>query len=883
MRKPFARPGSRPRYAPDRLVDVKHILIDIKLDFDKRRIAGSCATTLSPLSPEVRWIALDAVEMQIKRVREGSTDLGFDHDGKQLRIDLQKIARARRQPGQDVTIVVDYAAQPRRGLYFIGPDAGYPERRLQAWSQGQDEDSRYWFPCFDSPHEKATSEVIATVPERFFALSNGTLVSRKDGKGTTRFHWKLDVPHSCYLITLAAGEYTELRADAAAPGKGKDGKAGKAKAPAKTKAVKAEVSAAAPAGPEILYYAPRGREEETLRTLARTPEMLALFSEFTGVPYPYGKYAQVFASEFIFGGMENTTATTLTDNVLYDERAAIDYDVDSLVAHELAHQWFGDLLTCRDWGQGWLNEGFATYAEYLWAERWKGRDEAAFERAEFQDQYLREDRDQYRRPIATNMFEVPIDLFDHHLYEKGACVLHMLRRTLGEDMFKRAIHHYVQKHQQGSVETRDLARATEDATGRNLDWFFDQWVMRAGHPELKVELGWDEDKKIARVSVKQSQKVDVVSGPVLFRLPTEVLFVVAGKAHRFPLEVRDEQEAFFFPLEARPHIAIFDPGDHLLKSIDTDKPLPMWRHQLSAAPDVVEAIDRAAAASALGKHSDADTLAALGRAVLKDKHYAVRAAAAAALAQIRNEAARTALLAGLATDHPKARRAVVRALGAFKFDDVVAASLVTLLETGDESYFVEAEAASALARTRAAAAWDALTAHDGPLMRDSFQDVIRQHALRGLSELRDPRALSVLTEWTRYGHLHSSFARRAAVDGLARHAEGREGDTRAAREVLELLLEDPDFRVQMTTIGALATLGDARAVPALARCADRDLDGRVKRRCRDVIRDLRDGRSREEGLRLCKDETERLDREMKKLRERLAAVEARLAPKKHPH
>ena len=861
MRKSFVRPGVRPRYAPDRVFDVKHIKIDVKLDFDKRRISGTCETTLSLLAEDVRWITLDAVEMQIKRVREGGTTLGFDYDGKQLHIDLNKVAKPRRRPGQDLVVAVEYTAQPRRGLYFIGPDAGYPERRLQAWSQGQDEDSRYWFPCFDSPHEKATSEVVATVPSRFFALSNGSLVERKDSRGTSRFHWRLDVPHSCYLITLAAGEYTEIRAKAAGGGKpGKRKQTGK--------------------GPEILYYAPKGREAETKRTLARTPEMLALFSEFTGVPYPYGKYAQVFASEFIFGGMENTTATTLTDNVLYDERAAIDYDVDALVAHELAHQWFGDLLTCRDWGQGWLNEGFATYAEYLWRERWKGRDDAAFERADFQDQYLREDREQYRRPIATNLFEVPIDLFDHHLYEKGGCVLHMLRRTLGEQQFKRAIHHYVRKHQQGSVETRDLARATEDATGRNLDWFFDQWVMKAGHPELKVEFGWDEDKKIARVAVKQQQKVNAELGPMLFRLPTEVLFVTGGKAQRFPLLVQDEQETFFFRLDARPTIAIFDPGDHLLKAIETEKSVPMWRAQLGASVAEVEAIDRADAARALGKQPDADSVAALGRAVLKDKQPQVRAAAAAALGQIRTGAARQALIAGLETDHPKARRAVVRALGAFKFDDEVAAALIALLDDGDESYFVEAEAASALGRTRAEAAWEALTASDGPLARESFQDVIRQHTLRGLAELRDPRALAILVEWCKYGHGHSSFVRRAAADALARHAEGREGDTREAREVLELLLDDPDFRVQMTAIGALSMLGDARAVPALSRTAERDLDGRIKRRCRDVIRDLRDGRSREEGLRLAKDESERLDREVRKLRERMAALEARLPHKK---
>jgi aminopeptidase N len=194
-----------------------------------------------------------------------------------------------------------------------------------------------------------------------------------------------------------------------------------------------------------------------------------LFSRKFGVPYPYPRYAQVFVADFIFGGMENTSATSLTDSVLLDERAAIDYDVDSLVAHELAHQWFGDLVTCRDWGEGWLNEGFATYAEYLWREHHEGRDAADLELEDWADSYFGEDAGRYRRTIATKLYDEPIDIFDHHLYDKGGRVLHMLRDWLGDDAFERTLAYYLRKHAGGLVESRDLARAVEDATGKVAD------------------------------------------------------------------------------------------------------------------------------------------------------------------------------------------------------------------------------------------------------------------------------------------------------------------------------------------------------------------------------------------------------------------------------
>ncbi len=833
MQRPFPLPGTKARYAPDRVVDVEHIRIDLNLSFESRRIDGTCAITVSPILDGVHSLTLDAVELEIREVRTQEGDaLPFSHDGKRLRIDLGRDVPA----GERFTMVIHYGGSPRRGLYFITPDGAYPDRPRQIWTQGQDEDSRFWFPCFDSPHEKSTSEVIATVPAEFFALSNGVLagVVANPGHGTKTYNWRFDVPHSCYLITLAAGEFAEVKDNWE--------------------------------DVDVLYYVTRGREDDARRALSRTPEMLDLFSKRFGIRYPYNKYAQICVAEFIFGGMENTTATTLTDTCLFDARAALDYDVEALVAHELAHQWFGDLLTCRDWGQGWLNEGFATYSEYVWREHAHGRDEAAMELLDWADQYFSEDSRRYRRPIATNVYDEPIDIFDHHLYEKGGLVLHMLRRVLGDAPFWKAIGHYVNKHRAGSVETRDLARAMEDATGRSLDWFFDQWIQKAGHPELKIEYSWDSDAKLAKFAVKQTQKVE--GDTPLFRVPLEVRFRVNGEDVTRPIEIAEPNQVFYFPLAGEPSQAIFDTGQHTLKRADIRKGKPLWLNELGGA---TEAADRVAAAKALAKETAADVVAALERALLGDPFWGVRAAAADSLGAIRSEAARDALVSALRSNgmHAKARRSVVKALGEFRRDDVAAAALEPIVRHGEASYFVEAESSLAIGKTRTPRAAASLRK---ALERDSYLDIVRQHAYRGLAEARDEEAIPLFYQGMEYGRV--SHGRRAAMMALASLVAGRrDREARDARERMEELLVDPDFRVKLTAIEALATICDPRCVATLRRAADTDLDGRIRRRAREVIRDLEEGRARDESVRGVRDEVEQLRQELYGLRDKLAKLE----------
>ncbi len=839
MPREFALPGTRARYAPDRALDLGHYRLAVELFPDERRLTGTTTITATVITAGLRRVELDAVDLEIAAVRVDGAAVagrGFAHDGQRLRIELGR-ARAK---GDVLTLAIDYAARPRRGLYFTAPDAGYPDKPAMAWTQGQDQDSRHWFPCVDSPHQKATSEVIATVPAGWDVLSNGERTGDQVVGDRRTVHWRLAIPHSCYLVTLVAGELATV-----------EDRWGDV---------------------PVTYHAVRGREDSARRTLARTPQMLALFSRLFGVAYPYPRYAQVFVADFIFGGMENTSATTLTDTVLLDARAALDTDVDALIAHELAHQWFGDLVTCRDWGEGWLNEGFATYAEYLWREHHEGRDAADLELDDWAAAYFGEDGNRYRRTVATKLYEEPIDIFDHHLYEKGGRVLHMLRAELGDDGFGATLAHYLGKHRHGLVETRDLARAVEDATGRVLDGFFSQWIVDgAGHPELKVAMSWDADAGRMDVRVEQTQKVE--GRTPLFRLTTTLRFRVGDWDVDVPLKLDERLHVVHVPLAGEPSQAIFDPGAVLLAAVDTDKSLGLWTGQLASA---TLAIDRVHAARALAKKGGVVAQHALAKALVHDRFWAVRGAAAEALGVIRGDDARTALVRALTDEiQPRARRAIARALGGFRGDLLAGAALAVVVEHGDASYFVEAEACLALGKTRVGVA-PALLRRAAE--RASYTDVIRQHAYRGLAEARDDSAVELLVAGTAWGR--PTQGRRAAIGALAILARGRrDRDAVRVRERIEELLDDPDFRVQSAAIEGLATLGDPAASAALDRMIGHAGDGRLRRRGREVVRDLAERTAQGEELGRLRDELTELKGQYAALRDRLGKLEGPTAPR----
>lgn len=827
---PFALAGTDRKYERSRPFSISHLALDLVLDFESKSVSGSAALDFARVAASASELRLDAVGFQLESVRlsagKGFVDTPFDYDGDTLCVrGLERVDAGK--------LEVRYRATPRRGMYFLEPDAKVKNRPRQVWTQCQDEDARHFIPCHDKPHVKMTSELRVSVPNGFVALSNGELIESQTPGGASKkpwtYHFRLDKPHPSYLLTLVAGNFTIID----------------------DRPAELADSRQVP----VRYYVPPARKKDTARSFGETPRMIELFSRLTGVPFPWQRYSQIVVSDFIFGGMENTTATTMYEHVLLDERAVLDISSNDLVAHELAHQWFGDFVTCRDWSHAWLNEGFATFMEHVEREDRLGRDEYDYGVSSDNDTYLHEASARYSRPIVCRDYAEPIDLFDRHLYEKGGLVLHMLRRELGEEVFWSGVRTYLGAHAYGVVETNDLQRALEKVSGRSLERFFDAWVYRPGHPELKVKIGWDDG--LLSISVKQGQKLGDVA-EFHFELEVEV-GTKSGGVTRHKKSVSTATDTFVIALAERPTFVAFDPELRVLGELTFDAPSDMLRAQLASA---THAISRVRAADALSRRDDPPTIEALAKSLSNQgEAWMVRAEAARALGKIRSEQAFSALAAEAGAAHPKVRRAVASALGNFKTAE--AAKLLERRAKSDPSYLVEAESVRSLGRTRQV---DALPVIVSLLDRASWAEVSRAGALDALGALRDERALPEVLKRTEYGY--PTRGRRAAIAALPQISEARR-----VREHLEDLLDDKDPHLKIDVVAALQSLGDPKSRGPLHRAKERELDGRVVRRLREALRDMGEHKAAAERKRL-NEELDGVRGELSELKARLSKLEA---------
>jgi aminopeptidase N len=819
--RPFFLPTSSPHYVPDRPFELHHIKLEVRPDFGKEIIDGTAYLRLKAKRNGVRTVALNIRDLNVVSVKlRRGKELRFSQEGDYLLVEMPSASKR----GEDYELRVKYHGHPRKGLYFRKPDVEQPSRPTQLWTQGEDEDSRYWFPCIDTPAQKLTSEVIATVPPGMTAISNGRLVGvKKLSSGMSTYHWLQDKPHSVYLISLVVGEYVELR-----------DKAGEV---------------------PLYYYVYKGREEDAKRSFSETPRMLKFFEEKTGYKYPWAKYSQVVVNEFIFGGMENTSATTLTDTTLHDERAHLDFSSVHLVAHELAHMWFGDLLTCKHWKHGWLNESFATYFQLLYTEQSRGKDEFLMELLKDLEEYLEEYNKHYARPIVTHTYETASELFDRHLYEKGSLVLHMLRAKLGDDDFFRSIGRYVVDNAFSSVETAHLAAAVEETTGMNVDEFFDQWLYRPGHPSLQVTYIQNSSGP-PTIRVRQKQEEPAFK----FDLTLKAQYKSGATYHT--LKVEEKDQLFSVPLEKGLMYLSVDPNFQLLATVDFERPREMVLVQLRDDTTY----GRIQAAKALGKDASLQAVGALKDCLLSDSFWGVRAEAARALGEIGTDGAMSVLLEGLKVEHPKARRAVVQALGRFRKPDASAA-LVRHLKGGDPSYYVEAEAARSLGKTKQREGYEMLVECLG---RPSHNEVIQSAALDGLAYLQDERALPLVVERT--SKKFHFDVRRSATAALGKLGEGRS----ETRDLLLSLLKDSWFRVRMAAAEALVERRDISAIGDIESAASSELDGRVRRIFRESVNSLHDMQPTSAELKSMREEIEKMKEEGRELREKVDLLQREL-------
>lgn len=874
-RKSFELPGAKPHYNPDRPGQVEHIDLDLELDIPQQRYQGTCRIHLNPIRSGIDRLTLDAVNLAIESVKVGEVEQAFEYDGEQLLVRLNEPTTV----GNGIAVAIAYQVEnPQRGLYFIAPDKHYPNKPMQIWTQGEDEDSRFWFPCFDYPGQLATSEIRVRVPKHLIAISNGELVETKVDGDSKIFHWHQKQVHPTYLMTLAVGDFAELRDEWQ--------------------------------GKPVMYYVEKGREEDARRSMGKTPRMIEFFSQTFGYPYPYPKYAQVCVDDFIFGGMENTSTTLLTDRCLLDERAALDNrNSEALVAHELAHQWFGDLVVIKHWSHAWLKEGMASYSEVLWTAHEYDKDSAAYYILNEARNYISEDSNRYRRPIVTHVYREAIELYDSHLYEKGACVYHMIRTELGDELFFKAVHTFVHDNAHQTVETIDWLRAIEKATGRNLQPLFDQYVFRGGHPEYKVAYSWDGDSNLAKVIVTQTQvkegnnsknslfdlKLPIgfgyvatngeanVTGGQSVELPAKPFATSAAKSaatdlKTFTVRVHEREQSFYFPLPEKPQFISFDVGNAYLKTVSLDYPVAELKAQLAFDPDP---ISRIYAAEALAKKGSLEAVKALSDALQTDPFWGVRVEVAEQLASVKLDQAFEGLVKGLQDAEPRVRRAVIEALGKIKTLESYRA-LQSIAANGDPSYYVEAATMRGLG-TVAASNLNGNSQEDTVLKllesvlieRAGWNEIVRSGAIAGLSQLKTSEtALDLVLRYTALGV--SQPLRLAAIRALGAISTGQTSAN--LDRILDRLSElsgESFFLTQVAVVTALGQMETIKAVTILQALADRTPDGRVRRIAEEAIQKVQKAAGQNQAVKKLQEDLDQLKQDNQDLRSRLEQLEAK--------
>lgn len=558
-------------YRPTRTLknDVLHTQLDLRFDWLRQHALGSATITFKPYFYPQKTLELDAKGFDIKgvfqldtlvridsvtkqQVREFIFDtLEYTYDKRLLTIKLRRTYSR----FDTLHVLIDYVAKPNelpagivgtkgdKGLYFINADGLEEGKPQQIWTQGETEYNSCWMPTVDSPNEKMTQDIRLTVEKRFKTLSNGKLVeSRLNPDSTRTDRWVQKLPHAPYLAAFVVGDFAVARDTIRN-------------------------------GLELSYYVEPEYAPHAKAIFGRTREMIDFFESKFGVEFQWDKYAQIAVRDFVAGAMENTSMTVHAENVQTDTRALLDGNSDDVIAHELMHHWFGNLVTCESWVHLPLNEAFANYSEYLWNEHKLGAEQADFWVQGSLQQYLGES-EQKQEPLIRYNYTDMEDMFDNHSYAKGGLVLHMLRKYIGDEAFFAATRNYLIRYGFGTAEVNDLRESFEEVTGEDLNWFFNQWFLSPGHPNLKVEKTFDNNK----ITLKVSQLQDSLYTPI-YRLPLKVDLWVNGQKETHDIVVNKARQTFEFPVSQRPDLVDFDAQRQLLGEINYEKSKPEFIFQ----------------------------------------------------------------------------------------------------------------------------------------------------------------------------------------------------------------------------------------------------------------------------------------------------------------
>jgi aminopeptidase N len=782
-----------PRVEP---VDVEHYGLELTLLPEERALEGRCLVRFAVVGARLETLELELEGLEVTAVRDASgEELDFRQAGGRLAVELgRELVR-----GDLAEVVVEYGGRPAKGLWFVAGEDGEVD---QAWTQGECVDAHWWFPCLDHPADRATSELLVHMPADWVAVAAGERVELVERGETRSERWRMATPHPAYLMTLCAGEFRVLEDEW-------DG-----------------VPLVALADPALAEWMPAAFEE--------TDEILAFFSELTGLRYPYPKYAQACVSNFPFGGMENISATTLTETTLTDAAGRLDGGSHGLVAHEAAHQWFGDLLTCATWSEIWLNEGFATYLTNLYFEHSRGVDDFRVRMRDAQESYMAADVGAARRPTVHAVYRDPFDLFfDGKAYAGGASRLHLLRFVLGDEDFFAGLRRYVADNAGRAVVTEDLREAMETASGRDLGRFFEEWLHSAGYPELLVRWSYDPGLGQVEVQVEQAQAPERGT-PDVFHVPVDVEVLDEGGRRTFRFELDSRRQTLVLEASREPIWVRFDKYGWLPAKVTSFKRPKEWLAIAAEDDDVNGRRDAVAAIGRLfAEEQDLERLtryrSALLRRLRDDTSAAVRRAAVGAFGpRLDVEGVRGFLMQAAAEDRDAdVREAALLALRGVGPDEGLAAFADAQF---DQGYSWDVRIAAARLFTAAAPdrAWEWARARcEVP----SPHGVLRAGLVDVLVGLEHPDLVPELRRAAADASLPSAV-RRSAVRGLA--ARGR--FDAAARDLLVELLDAEDYRLRQEAIDALGGFRGGELDARLRRELEGSVHSRERRKLEAALR-----------------------------------------------
>ncbi len=787
---------------------------------------GDLELTFRPLQNNFQILNLESEGLQINSVTllNNGAPLNFLNLGQTLRIDLGQAFST--EDTLVVKVKYDWKSNPNMGMYFRSR-AGVAETE-SIYTQSEPDYSRYWFPSNSYPNDRATFESIIEVPKPFVALSNGALVDVQENDQTRTYHWSARIPVASYLYVITAGKY----------------------------AVKRDYWKHLP----VEYYGPTDDIERVAYSLRETPDMINYFSEKIGFNYPYEKYAQAVVPKYQWGGMEHVSATTLSDRTVHGPAEDDQFSSRALVSHELAHQWFGDLLTCRTWDHIWLNEGFASYYEMMFQESVLGRANLYAELEGSRQWYFGEEASD-SRPVVFPYFRTSIDdYFNSHAYGKGAWILHMLRTQLGDVTYDKAIRHYVFTHQQKLVTTDDLQKAFEQVTGQDLKWFFNQWVYQPGYPIFEVSYDYNANAKEVSVTVKQTQDLTAPGGVAgttpLFQGPiTMELDGVKLNAQLLGTRAANPgTETFKFSYSKAPRYLKFNSENAWLAKVKTKQSPQAWADQLKFSSDPTARFEAAGEIAAAVQAENTEVLNfkasvdAVQNCAFKEESIWVRTTCIATLTTSMKQIARIespseALLAWkksligahlqLVADGKWAvRQFAVRAVAAMS-EDLALPVLRSLLQN-ETKLRVLVEVIRALPSFPSPETYNLLVSQ---LARKSYADLLTQETLLALAKLGDEGAFAIGE--TYYLEPYTAAVRSGAMTLMATLGSKFKGAySERARVALEMNLTDESYNMRLGAISSLQTLGNKLAIPALKKIMETDVEGRIRAAAERAIRAL---------------------------------------------